>query len=81
MSSGSKVLLDGRSFEVVDEIEEDVDVDGFGNEGEIANSEGALAVLFARITRYRNCRYIAHAGKETELFEELIAVNVRHTDV
>ena len=81
MSSGSKVLLDGRSFEVVDEIKENVDVDGFRNEGEIADSEGALAVLFTRITRHRNCRYISQAGKETELFEKLIAVNVRHTDI
>jgi hypothetical protein len=29
-------LLD-RGFEVVDEIEEDVDVDGFRNEGEVAD--------------------------------------------
>ena len=81
MSSGSKVLLDGRSFEVVDEIKEDVDVDGFGNEGKVADSEGTLAVLFTRITRHRNCRHIAQARKETELFEELITVNVRHADV
>ena len=81
MSSGSKVLLDGRSFEVVNQIKKNVDVDGFRNEGEIANSEGALTVLFASITRHRNCRYIAQAGKETELFEKLIAVNVRHADV
>ena len=81
MSSGSKVLLDGRSFEVVNQTEKDIDVDGFGNEGEVADTKGALAVLFARITRHRNCRHIAQAGKETELFEKLIAVNVRHADV
>ena len=37
-------------FEILDEIEEDVDVDGLRDEGEVADGEGALAVLFARIS-------------------------------
>ena len=42
-------ILDGWGFQVLDEAEEDVDVDGFGDEGEIAGGESALAVFFARV--------------------------------
>ena len=34
----------------MDEGEENVDVDGFGDEGQVADREGALAVLFTRVT-------------------------------
>ena len=70
-----------RGFEVMDEVEEVVDVDGFRNEGQIPNRQSALAVFFACITRHRNRRYVAQPGKEAQLFEKLITVNVWHTDV
>ena len=73
--------LYSRGFEVVDEVEEDVDVDGFGDEGEVADGQGALAVLFAGVARDCDGGDVAEAGHEAELFEQLITVNVRHADV
>ena len=41
--------LQRGGFEILDEGEEGVDVDGFGDEGEVADGQGALAVLLAGV--------------------------------
>ena len=46
---GGSWALHSRGFEVLDEGEEGVDVDGFWDEGEVAGADGALAVFFARV--------------------------------
>src|SRR5215216_3543630 len=57
------------SFEVVDEVEEDVDVDGFRDQSEVAHSEGALAVLFAGVARDGDGGHVTQAGQKAQLFE------------
>ena len=51
-------------FKVLDETEENVHVDGFGDEGEVADGEGALAVVFAGVTGDRDCGNVAQTRKE-----------------
>src|SRR5262245_11150952 len=68
-------------FEVLDEGEEGVDVDGFGDEGEIADGQGALAVFFAGVAGDGDGGDVAQAGQEAQLFEQLIAVGFGHADV
>ena len=74
------ISLHGR-FEVLDEIEEDVDVDGFWDEGEVAGGEGALAVFFTRITGDGDGRNVVETGQDAQLFEKLVTVDFRHADV
>ena len=73
--------LYSRGFEVVDEVEEDVDVDGFGDEGQVTDRECALSIVFTGITRDGDGGNVAEAGYEAELFEQLIAINVGHPDI
>jgi hypothetical protein len=40
----------GGSFEILYQVEEDVDVNWFGNEGEVAHAKCAFTVIFARVT-------------------------------
>ena len=70
--------LNCGGFEVLDEVEEDVDVDRFGDEGEIAGREGALTIVFARVAGNRDGWNIAETGKDPKLFQELVSVDVRH---
>ena len=44
-------VASGWGFEVLDEADEDVDVEGFRHERQITDREGTLAVFFARVTR------------------------------
>src|SRR5690349_5121971 len=70
-----------REVQVVDEVEEDVDVDGFRDEGDVADGEGFVAVFVARIPRDRNRRNALHSRKLFQLLEKLVAVDIRHADI
>ena len=78
---GLQIHFHDWGFEVLDEAEEDVDVDGFGDESQIAGVEGALSIFFTGIAGDSDGRDVAESWKNPELFEELIAVNVRHADI
>src|ERR1043165_3424503 len=73
--------LHRRGFEVLDQGEEGVDVDGLRHEGEVAGGEGALAIFFARVARNRDGGDVAETGEDAKLFEKLVAVSLWHADV
>jgi hypothetical protein len=57
--------LNSRGFDFLDQRKEGVDVDRFGDEGEIADREGAFAVLFAGVTRDRDRRNVGQSRQDS----------------
>jgi hypothetical protein len=52
-------------FDLLDQGEEAVDVDWFGDEGEIADREGALAILLAGIPRDGDSWNVSKTGQDS----------------
>jgi len=70
-----------RCFEVLDEGEEDVHVDGFGDERHVADREGAFSIFLTGIPGDGYRRDLSESRDEAQLFEELISVCFRHSDI
>src|SRR5690349_13669518 len=67
--------------EVVEEVEEDVDVDGFRDEGQVTDRERPVPIFVAGIARYGDGGDAVQTGQFFQLPEKLVAVHVRHSDI
>src|SRR5262245_10880173 len=74
-------LLQYWSLEVLDEAEQELNVDRFGHQREVADRESALPVVFAGIAGNGDGRDVREIGKDSQLFEKLIPIDIRHADI